>query len=137
MEPQLRLGRILLRPAIPGVFGLGFPVYKTPVVHAYLMLFGNGQKSFKGTAIGPGHVFSAEDGTLVALKPLDAFFKFLGTIVIVKADDVGLFQSQAVDGLHGIVIAPVSDPDSGGEGLGGIDRAGPDKALFQKWVYQV
>src|SRR5690606_901768 len=103
MEPELRFGGIRLRPAVPWIYGLGFTVDKAPVKHGYVMFLGDRKKRGKRAAVRPGHVFRAPKGLAVTLELDYSLLEFLRPVIVMEADDVGMFDLKPLNGLHPVV----------------------------------
>ena len=133
VEPDGGLGEdVGFLPGVPGEVGLGFAGDEAPVDGADVVLFGDGEAVVEGAASAAGHVLRANDGAVVALEFEDAGFKLFGPAVVVEGDDVGLFELDFGDGTQLGGVAPIAGPDAAGEGLGGVDRAGPGEGPGEK-----
>ncbi len=63
---------------------------------------------------------------------VDAFCDFWQLGIVVEGDDVGFFQLLVFRGRELFDIAPVADPDAGGERLRRVHFASPDESFLQQ-----
>ena len=110
-----------------GIAGLGFPVdvglgpadNKPPVVAADEVIGEEGKDGFKGVAVLAHQPFGADDRTLEPVADLKLIADLVGFDVGVEGDEVGELELG-----NGHAVVKVG-PDTGGEGLGGLDSPGP------------
>src|SRR5260370_18837988 len=112
-------------PGIPRIVRLSFSGHQTPSNGGDSVFPGDGQSTLERAAVATRHVFGAQDWPVVLLQPQHAFFKFVRFVIAVEGNHIGQFE---LDFLHGAELfprIPFALPDTPGQGLRGVHRAGP------------
>ena len=133
MEPEWRLVGILLFPGIPRENRIRFSCDKAPVVCADVFLVENRENRFKRAAMRARHVFRADHRTMEMAERLNFGEHFLRRVVVVKSDDVGIFELQFFHRAQLRVVGEIEFlPDAAGERLRRLCAARPDPDFCEK-----
>src|ERR1035437_2819711 len=95
MEPDRRLVCIGLLPGIPGINRLGFARHEAPIVRADSLVMEITQHGIESAALGTGHVFGAEQRTMILPQRFHTLPHIVWRTIAVEGDDVRFVQLQS------------------------------------------
>src|SRR5690242_10655181 len=125
MKPQFRFRRVFFLPGIPGIDGLCFTAYESPVNSAGMLFMKERQYGREGAAYRPGHVFRADQRPPVALQELYLGGGSRQRRIAMKTDDIGMIEHEAIHWVHFCSIRPVTMPGSHRKRLGRVHLPRP------------
>ena len=97
VKPDWRLAlNIGVLPRLPGIVCLHLARDESPVDGSDPLLPGDGQDRVEGAAHRAGHIFGADHRTMKSSQARDFGFERLRLAVVVKGDNVGLAQLNAL-----------------------------------------
>lgn len=95
VKPQFRFRTIGNR-LIPGIFGVRFSGNQTPVDGANILFFQYRHDVGKQAVVSAGHVFAAEQWTVVAFQGINSSLMFFRIIVVVVGNDIRIFDLKFI-----------------------------------------